>query len=211
MLIELQGVSFQVIADIRREGIFVQNSKTHPVRVYAHPKTPHHELIAFLEAYLRKPARAKTEVIAEYGAEITIFGRMCTVVIDPKISTAYIRGQTVYLAKMSPASVPKIKRELLFQFVKQQVGEWEDRLQVLVEKIQIRKMSKSPFVVRNADNAIVYSENLTEQPQNIIAYVVAISVCQFANLTPMLIENLLQLHLPDWKNSKRTIAFEYGI
>ena len=175
MLIELQGVSFQVIADIRREGIFVQNSKTHPVRVYAHPKTPHHELIAFLEAYLRKPARAKTEVIAEYGAEITIFGRMCTVVI---------------------------------QFVKQQVGEWEDRLQVLVEKIQIRKMSKSQFVVRNADNAIVYSENLTEQPQNIIAYVVAISVCQFANLTPMLIENLLHLHLPDWKHSKRTIAFE---
>lgn len=211
MVIELQGVSFSVIADVRREGIFVHENGNTQVKVYAHPQTPEHELVAFLEAYLRSAPLRKNKPTPEYDPEITLFGRKYTVVIDPRANTAYIQGQAIRIAKFSLSSIPKIKRILLYQLLTQQIGEWEERLNILLDEVRIRKMYTSPFIVRKDDRTIVYAVSLAYQPISLIAYVVAISVFDYAQLSDAQTEHMLNQYLPDWKHSKRTVAFEYDL
>lgn len=211
MIIQVKGIAFQIVGDMRQSGIAVKTSADQHATVYVHPSTPHEELIAYLEAYNYKSPQDPTTRTGIYLCEISVFGQNYAVFSEAHIRKPYISGQSVRVERLSAKAVPRLKRELLHQFILQEIAAWEERLEFLLEEVIIRKLRKNPFVVHPHSKAIVFADRIADQPRPVISYLVAQSVFEFISLSPAQRDQLLVQYVPDWKHSARICNFEYNL
>lgn len=210
MEIELNGVSFRVIADVRREGIIVQGDiSDNNANVYVHPRTPHNELIAFLEVYLQKPSPASAISCDGVVDELSLFGQTYTVQVDKNATKPYIQGQSIRTTRFTKGSTLALQKHLLHQYITQLIGDWEDELGFILNEIHIRKLPKNPYVVHEKNLTIVYAERLMLHSLSFIAYVVAKSVFDLRKCPIAQSHSLLTKHVSDWKHNQRVYDFEF--
>src|SRR5690606_35111337 len=123
----------------------------------------------------------------------------------------YISGQSVRVERLSAKAVPRLKRELLHQFILQEIAAWEERLEFLLEEVIIRKLRKNPFVVHPHSTAIVFADRIADQPRPVISYLVAQSVFEFISVSAAQINQLLVKYVPDWIRSARICNYEFHL
>src|SRR5690606_35180862 len=147
MIIEVKGIAFQIVGDMRQSGIAVKTSADQHATVYVHPSTPHEELIAYLEAYNHKSPQHPTTRTGIYLCESSVCRQHYAVFSDDDIRHPDSAEPAVRVDRLCANAVPRLKKELLHQVSLQQIAAGEERLELLLDGVNVRKLHNHPFVV----------------------------------------------------------------
>ena len=145
---------------------------------------------------------------------LDLFGTKYAIRQQDNIMRPFIKDCVIYcntgIKIWSVRVVQQVKNELLLQLVVREVGDWEDRLGVLVPKVALRANKKRPFKVCPEKRCIYFDRGLVRFSQYQIAYLVACAMLDFTSDGNQKIVSWLAKNYPDSKIINKIVAYEYG-
>ncbi len=124
--------------------------------------------------------------------------------IEDGIIHCYVKG-----SRISPAERIRIKEELLQQFVLRHVGQWEERLDLLIPYITFRRNRKKPYIVQRSKERICFDKELYTLSSEAVAYCVFNAVANYGVLGESIRRKLIEKHFSIWKTLEKITLYAY--
>ncbi len=145
---------------------------------------------------------------------LEVFDRHWPIKLFTEKKKSYINGDIVHCyikgRRMSLAEKTKIKEELLQQLVLHHVGQWEERLDLLISHITFRKNKNRPYVVQRQKESICFDKELSNLSLEAITYCLFKAVADYGVLEERVKRRLIEKHFPTWKTLEKTIIYAYA-
>lgn len=105
----------------------------------------------------------------------------------------------------------KIKEELLEQAVLQQIGQWEEKLNLLIPSVIFRKSKNKPYTVQRVQERICFDKGISNLSLEAIGYCVFKAVASYSAIEEERRRRLIEKHFPTWKTLEKIITYGYKI
>ena len=149
----------------------------------------------------------------EFEYRIEIFDRSWPIKLLAEKKRSYLENGIVHFYSrqlhISSTVKERIVAELLQQIVSQHIGEWEERMGILVNQIKFRKNNNRPYKVQRALSFISFDSGLHHLSLEAIAYCSFNAVAQYGNLDSERKWKFIRLHFPSWKLLDKIIKYAY--
>lgn len=147
------------------------------------------------------------------AAKLEVFGTYWPIREISSRRTPYIQQGIVYCSiskgRFSASQQAKIKEELLKVLVVRHIGDWEERLGILIPDIAFRKNSGRPYTVQRHTGALSFDRELHRLSLHTIAYCVWKAVAEYSGLGQDEQNRYIRKYFPVWKTEEKILGYEY--
>ena len=167
--------------------------------------------LIFVIILAKKPEEKKINVLSPLV--IPLYGIAYTYKYKHDISVSYKKDKIIYANKepKSALSRKKIAQEILLIDLKILMGQWEERLGCIIDKIYLTNFKTKSFQICPQDSAIAFSNKLMIQSFAYIEFIVAKACFEYIGIGVDRQEELLQQCVNDWKHSNKVYTYERSI
>ncbi|ERJ59944.1 hypothetical protein [Sphingobacterium paucimobilis] len=210
MYIELDGESYHISISEQEKGITFIQHQDGVTYIMAGARLPQDELISYLKGKPFDKLTISNSSAHSSTASIHLFGTSFSIVSKKGITSPYINGKCVYVAAppRSKSATVALTETLLIQEINRHVGFWEERLNILVKEIAVRKLSKSYYTISVEKSTLTFSKNLIHKSQDFVKYICSLAMFEYLNIDEPIQEKLAAAYIQDWKHQRKVFLYE---
>lgn len=145
---------------------------------------------------------------------LELFDKVWRLKREPHVPSPFIKGGIIYCKSGKNTLTSKQKeavREALYrQRLMDRIGYWEERFNVLVPQINVRRITRYPFRLCSRGTYITFDKKLCDQSEELLDYCVCKAVLLFANSPGSERDAVLKKYFPSSAFLEKLIAYAYG-
>lgn len=158
--------------------------------------------------------RTKRPMDMVFGEEhVVVFDKQWPVKIISSKKTSFIKDGIIHCysknRRLSDGEQLRLKEELLQQVVLQNVGYWEEMLDLLIPRITFRKLKGKPYIVQRQNEGICFNKQLLSLPLQVLTFCVFQSVVVYGGITDNLRKRIVEKHFPTARTLEKRISHFY--
>ncbi|TDQ79859.1 YgjP-like metallopeptidase domain-containing protein [Sphingobacterium yanglingense] len=211
MYIEIEGKTYYISIRDSEKKVTVIGQKDGTVQLAVAAQLSEGELITYLKSTsFQKSIKSEQPSKLEAAATIAMFDTTFTLIIQKELLTPYIAGKSLYtnLNPKSKAAQNSLLEQILMQELKQQIGFWEEKLGVLIDNINIRKLKTNFHTVCSNSSRLTFDKNLIYRSREFLAYLCAVAVFDYIQMEESIREQLANQYIKDWKHHQKVFLYE---
>jgi predicted metal-dependent hydrolase len=140
---------------------------------------------------------------------IDLFGTSYFIYIEHGLSQPYIKGSRIYTSKkLLPSSVAQLKKQLLLTHVTTQIGLWEEKLDVLLGDITIKRLRTNWYSINSKTKNLTFSTHLADRNHPQINYLMLKCLLDSTDLENDAKKILMARHIPNYHSLAEELAYE---
>ncbi len=211
MYIEVEGKTYFISIRDSEKSVSIIGQQEDIVHLAVSAQLSQVELITYLKsAHFRSLVKVNKLPQMDTTNTINALGADFTLIIQKGLLTPYIAGKSLY-ADVNPKSkmgLNKLLEQILRQELNRQIGFWEEKLNVLISDIYIRKLKTNYHTICTNSSRLTFDKNLVHKTKEFIAYLCAVAVFDYLELEESIREKLADQYVKDWKHHQKVFLYE---
>lgn len=145
---------------------------------------------------------------------LELFDKVWRLKRKPHVSSPFINSGIIYCKSGKNTLTSKQKeavREALYrQRLMDRIGYWEERFNVLVPQVNVRRITRYPFRLCSRGTYITFDKKLCDQSEELLDYCVCKAVLLFANSLGSERDAVVKKYFPSSAFLEKLIGYAYG-
>jgi len=168
-----------------------------------------------LSAYIKLHAAKLIETFEKHhnkspDIDIYLYTKRFSYKFKPNLSFSYKKDNVIYSTNSakSTLNIKKIKQEILLSDIKNLIGQWEEKLNCIIEDIYLKNYKTKSFHICRKHKAIGFSYRLSDYHYSYMEFMIAKAVFEYLVLTQEKQDELMQEFVTDWKRNTKVFEHE---
>jgi len=213
MYIEIDNLYYYFHLEANLDQISVSKITDEAIHLQVPARMSQAELKSYIKCYAHN-FKLQAETTDFIDKKISMFEMNYQLLIMEGVKHPYINGAAIMLPinfKINTAKLKQLKEDVFLNEINKLISFWEEKLNVLIPPIKLRKLQTNTYYNCHNTNFITVNRILADKPKNLFNLIIADLVFAFSKINEEDREQLLDNHVKDWKHLQKILAYERNI